>query len=339
MELLIAGGFGNFFATAGCRNEGTRVRITVPMMLLCFALVGESQMVAAQSQSVVKDGDYVGLEKMPNLSPDDHDAKWFHENTLVVRNDEAILDKVPITIRHGEKSYPASDGGFLTYRAKFTKKDGQRVIQMRLFESDYVMFPVGKHDQYTEIKTYPVKFVSDEIEFDGVRYKLSKVEDWKLSRLLGLLSTEPLEASDANLPPITIDSAAADYREATKTVQTLENRSCNGGYRFLEHPTTVADFVGGKVKTIHVLRIGRLGAGAKPVTPDETRQRFKRVWQGKFQVAFCQTPWQEAAFWSMEAVVEFEDGKRSTLITDGVHVALQDHNGNSAFFRLFPAAQ
>jgi hypothetical protein len=295
---------------------------------------------SARNQSVVKDGDYVGLEKMPNLSPDDRDARWFHENTLIIRNDEAILEKVPITIRHGEKTYSASDGGFLTYRARFTKKDGQSAIEMRLFESDYVMFPVGKHDQYTEIKTYPVTLVSDQIEFDGVQYKPTKPESWKLNRLLGLLGTESLENSDANLPPIVVDPVPADYREVTKTVQTLENAPCNGGYRYLEHPTTVADFVGGKVKTIRVFRTGRFSPGTNPVTtPDETRQSLKRVWQGKFQSAFCQIAWAEGAFWSIEAVVEFEDGKRSMLITDGVHVALQDHNGKSAFFRLFPAAQ
>lgn len=93
---------------------------------------------------------------MPNLTPEDHPARWFHENTLVIGNDEAILDKLPITIRHGKKSYSASDGGFMTYRARFTSKDEQAVVRLRLFESDYVVFPVGKHDQYTEIKEYPV---------------------------------------------------------------------------------------------------------------------------------------------------------------------------------------
>lgn len=311
------------------------------MCVAVMALFSEGQGLAvAQPQSVVRDGDYVGLQKMPNLSPNDRQAGWFHENTLVIRKDEAILEKVPITIRHGEKSYSASDGGFLTYRARFTKKDGQTVVQMRLFESDYVMFPVGKHDQYTEIKTSPVTFVSEQIEFDDVRYKLSKVESWKLDRLVPLLSLEPLESSDAHLPPIVVDSmVASDYRELIKAATKLESPSCNGGYRYLEHPTTVGEFVGGAVKTIRVLRTAPFRPGAKPVTPEETRQKLKRVWQGKFQVPSCQIDWAEPAFWSIEAVVEFEDGKQSPLITDGGHVALRDHNGDGWFFRLFPAAQ
>jgi hypothetical protein len=309
-------------------------------VLLCLALVGQSPAVAGQRETVVKDGDYVGLEKLPNLSPDDHAARWFHESTLVIRNDEAILDKVPVIIRYGKKTYSASDGGFLTYRAEFTKKDAQSIVKLRLFESDYAMFPLGKHDQYTEIKTYPVTVVSDEIEFDGVRYKLSKAESWKLDRLLPLLSMEPLEVSDANMPSIIVDSAmVTDYGELRKAADGLQHPSCNGGYRYLEHPTTVADFVGGKVKAIRVLHTTPLRPGTKPPVPEETRQKLKRVWQGKFQAPSCQIDWAEMTFWSIEAVIEFEDGKRSPLITDGVHVALQDHSGNSAFFRLFPAAQ
>lgn len=91
---------------------------------MSLVLVGDFRTVNAEHESTAKDGQYVGLEKMPNLTPDDRDAAWFHENTLLIRNDEAILDKVPVTIRHGKKTYSASDGGFLTYRARFAKKDG-----------------------------------------------------------------------------------------------------------------------------------------------------------------------------------------------------------------------
>jgi hypothetical protein len=307
---------------------------------MSLVLVGDFRTVNAEHESTAKDGEYVGLEKMPNLTPDDRDAAWFHENTLLIRNDEAILDKVPVTIRHGKKTYSASDGGFLTYRARFTKKDGQSFVALRLFQSDYLISPVGKHDQYTEIKTYPVTFVSGQIEFDGVRYKITKVEIFKLDRLLPLLGVEPLGISEASQPAIVVDSVGvSDYGELIRAADRLESASCNGGYHYLERPTTVGDFVGGKVKSIRVLRTAPLRPGTTPPTADETRQKLRRVWQGKFRAAFCQIAWAEFTFWSIEAVLEFEDGKRSPLITDGVHVALQDHNGNSVFFRLFPAAQ
>jgi hypothetical protein len=68
-------------------------------------------------------------------------------------------DKVPIVIRRGKKGYSASDGGFMTYRARFAMIDGRSVVALRLCQSDYLIFPPNKHDQYTEIKTYPVKMV------------------------------------------------------------------------------------------------------------------------------------------------------------------------------------
>jgi len=148
-------------------------------------------------KNIASDGEYVGLERMPNLTPDDGDAIWFHENRLLIRNDEAILDKVPIVIRHGEKVYSASDGGFLTFRAQFRMKDGQSFVALRLFESDYVGFMRNKNgkafDPYAELKTYPVKFVSGGIEIEGVRYQHKTLDKIELDRLVRLLSTEPLE--------------------------------------------------------------------------------------------------------------------------------------------------
>jgi hypothetical protein len=148
-------------------------------------------------KNIASDGEYVGLERMPNLSPEDRDAQWFHENRLLIRNDEAILDKVPIVIRHREKVYSASDGGFLTYRAEFRMKAGQSFVALRLFESDYVGILRDKNgksvDPYGDLKTYPVKFVSGGIEIEGVRYRRETLDKIELDRLVQLLSTEPLE--------------------------------------------------------------------------------------------------------------------------------------------------
>jgi hypothetical protein len=148
-------------------------------------------------KNVASDGEYVGLERMPNLTREDRDAAWFHENRLLIRNDQAILDKVPIVIRHREKVYSASDGGFLTYRAEFRMRDGQSIVALRLFKSDYVGFLRDKSgkavDPYSEMKTYPVKFVSGRIEIGGVEYRRKPLDKIELDRLLQLLSTEPLE--------------------------------------------------------------------------------------------------------------------------------------------------
>jgi hypothetical protein len=153
-----------------------------------------SGQIAGKNQStIVRDGNYVGLEKMTKISPDDPRGEWFHENTLVVRNDEAILDKVPIVVHNGEKEYSASDGGFLTFRARFLKKDEGTIIVLRMCQSDYIVWRINPQDRYKEIKTYPIKLSSDDIEFQGVTYKIAKVEKARLQGLIHLLDTEPLE--------------------------------------------------------------------------------------------------------------------------------------------------
>lgn len=162
-------------------------------VFLAVGLASHVQAVDDVSETTFRDGEYVGSEKLPNLSPEEPGTKWFHENRLIVRNGEAIVDKVPVSTHHGRKVYEAADGGFLTYRARFVRKDGQSFVAMRLFQSEYVMFSKDKRDVYREIKTYPARFVSGHIEIDGVRYRRTVLEKTTLDRLLHLLGTEPLE--------------------------------------------------------------------------------------------------------------------------------------------------
>jgi hypothetical protein len=180
------------------------VKNVLAIIALLFSMVVASDLgtADAEKKGIASDGEYIGLEGMPNLTPEYPDASWFHENRLLIRNDEAILDKVPISIRHRKKVYSASDGGFLTYRAKFIIKDGQTFIELRLFQSDYIVFPKDsngkdRNDPYAEIRTYPVKFASGRIEFDGVTYKPAVLDKNELDRLVHLLSTEPLEKANA----------------------------------------------------------------------------------------------------------------------------------------------
>jgi hypothetical protein len=141
------------------------------------------------------DGEYVALEKLPNISLDEPGAKWFHEHGLV-RNNEAILDMAPVWFKGGKKFYSASDGGFLTYRGRFFHKDGQTFVDLHLFQSDYVAIPVGR-DPYKEIKTRSVKLVAGEIGIDGVHYRRKALNADESQRLLQLLSHEPMETPAA----------------------------------------------------------------------------------------------------------------------------------------------
>jgi hypothetical protein len=136
-------------------------------------------------------------------------------------------------------------------------------------------------------------------------------------------------------PKIHVHAAVTDWEELNRKVGTL-NAPCGGYNRYLDHPTTVEDFVRGKVKSIQIVRFA---PGRSSPTHKDLRNTVRNVWQGKFRSVSCQIDWDEGAIWSIEAVVEFEDGKRSELITDGTHVALQGHDGKSWFLRLLPAAQ
>jgi hypothetical protein len=136
-------------------------------------------------------------------------------------------------------------------------------------------------------------------------------------------------------PKVVIEGTLSDTRELQKDAESL-SAGCGGGYRILEHPTTVGEFEGENVKLIRV--VGFASSPAAPTTKDIQKELLK-VWQGKFQTVYCYVPWDEGASWFVKAEVEFEDGRRSALITDGVHVALQDHGGKGWYLRLLPAAQ
>jgi hypothetical protein len=141
--------------------------------------------------------------------------------------------------------------------------------------------------------------------------------------------------SATTTPEIQVHAVAADLGELERKVRILDN-SCGVRSQYLDRPTTVGKFEGGKVRAIRVVYFA--GWRHAP-THEELRDTVRRVWQGRFQSVSCYISWDEATFWTVESVVEFDDGIRSELITDGSHVALQGHDGKSWFFRLLPAAQ
>jgi hypothetical protein len=100
---------------------------------------------------------------------------------------------------------------------------------------------------------------------------------------------------------------------------------------FFDRYLSVESFVGGKVKSIHVVRYD------PRLTPFQIREEVQRVWLGVFWTASSFIGWAEGSIWNIDASVEYEDGKRSSLITDGGHVRVQDREGKYWFIRLWPA--
>ncbi len=107
------------------------------------------------------------MDEIKNYEPG---KKWFHENSLLIRDNEALLDKVPLKIVKGRKNYSASDAGFITYRGRFFDRDKDLFISLRPFDSDYIAFPIGGCEPYSKVTVFPVKVTSRGIEIDGVLY-------------------------------------------------------------------------------------------------------------------------------------------------------------------------
>jgi hypothetical protein len=96
---------------------------------------------------------------------------------------------------------------------------------------------------------------------------------------------------------------------------------------------TVEAFLGGKVKTIRVVRF----AGSSEPKPAEIQSRIMEVWLGVFRDASCGITWSEGVFWNLEASVEYEDGKRGAILIDRwIHLQVLDREGRLWFIRLWP---
>jgi hypothetical protein len=94
---------------------------------------------------------------------------------------------------------------------------------------------------------------------------------------------------------------------------------------------SIEEFVGGKVKKIHVVRYD------PRLTPDQIKEEVRKVWHGIFHDATCQIVWDEYTYWNILATVEYEDGRKSSILTDGMHVQVQDREGKYWYMREWPA--
>ena len=163
-----------------------------------FAATALGQATSGSAPSMpehVDDGNYRGLDPMPSQNPHEPDAQWFHENTMVVRSGEFILDELPLQIRGGEKSYSASDGGFITYRGRFLTKNGRLYVSLRPFMSDYMIFPIGPKtcEPYSRVDIYPVKVTEKGFWIDGVLYQSQALNADRLNEFEGFLKSVPFE--------------------------------------------------------------------------------------------------------------------------------------------------
>ncbi len=94
---------------------------------------------------------------------------------------------------------------------------------------------------------------------------------------------------------------------------------------------SVEEFVGGNVKEI---RVDYYDPGP---TPDQVKEQVRKVWLGIFHDVMCRIEWDEATLWNIRATVEYEDGGKSSILSDGWHVQVQDREGKYWYLREWPA--
>lgn len=137
-------------------------------------------------------------------------------------------------------------------------------------------------------------------------------------------------AKKENAPPIDTSGMTADNNGIHGKIRAMDDGK-NCGRRTLEwgHSISLEELAGGKVKRIRVVSIEAFKGGK----PEDAREKVKKVWSKKYGWMACEIMWDEGFFLSVEAELEFEDGKKGVLITDGWHVALQDHEGHNWFLR------
>jgi len=153
--------------------------------------------------------------------------------------------------------------------------------------------------------------------------------------------TKPEKASPSS--GLTLDQIFVDAKKPTAwndpvwEINEDHNSSCKENRPSSGHAVSVHDLAGAPVKAIHVTAY-QLSPSASKSAESEIRERVLKVWYGQFSGASCGIEWSEAAFWSIKADVEFVDSNRGSLLTYGIHVRLQTHDGNIWYFRLLPAA-
>jgi hypothetical protein len=147
------------------------------------------------------------------------------------------------------------------------------------------------------------------------------------------------EGTASTNPIIDVSSARpSDYQGMAALVNRMNRTGCGADPVHSQKPMSVEALAGAKVKRILVEQIDD-GYGRASLRPEQIQDTVKRAWAGSFQSRSCFIDWAEGARWSLQAKLEFEDGAAGLLVTDGIHVALRDHDGNPWFLRLLPAAQ
>jgi hypothetical protein len=127
---------------SSAQRKPTVVKNLIVAVALVFSAPGEGYIRSLKSvrANIATDGEHFVHSKMPSLSPEDSDTAWFHENTPLVKNDEAILDEVPATIRHCQKKILSFGRWLSNLQGTLHCEGWTQLVEMRLVASTYSIF-------------------------------------------------------------------------------------------------------------------------------------------------------------------------------------------------------
>ena len=169
--------------------------------------------------------------------------------------------------------------------------------------------------------------------------------DTKDEVAIGDIVVEPEVTSDFALQQIVVDSRATDHPITGPLPDFTPQCEDAAGSIRLERYKPLEDFIGKGAEAIRVNSLAgipmRLPDGSAvsstAISPEAIRAIVLQVWRGLFRSATCRVMWAESTWWGIGATVEYEDGSRADLLTDGGHVGVRDRKGRTWYIRLWPA--
>jgi hypothetical protein len=145
------------------------------LVLVCaIGLIGATAGCNGTESSAVQDGNYYGYDPLPNLSPDDPQAIWYHENILTVQGKDVQLVKRPYSRSSGVVVAQPADGGFYTYKGKISLESGRTIVELHLESCEYCGVPDNEKLPSKVSRAYIIQSVPNALfEIDRVRYRAS----------------------------------------------------------------------------------------------------------------------------------------------------------------------
>ena len=88
------------------------------------------------SQPSIK-GSYVAYQKMNKQLSGDSQEVWYSKNSITFKNNAVFFEQSPVSIKNGDASYSASDGGFYYYKGSLKPKGSKFFAHLKFISCDY----------------------------------------------------------------------------------------------------------------------------------------------------------------------------------------------------------